>query len=318
MDDDFISNFTGYRSQTESPPETDIVGPTSERAEPPLPEPEEMDQAEAPGAPEEDGLTAEAPPSPRPTSDEQAEEERLYAEKYRTPDDLEKAYLETTREASRLARETADARRQLDTYQKLMDQMAQASPVKEEPSVPEWPEVSNDDFLENPVGVMQKLIDHRARVEVERADQRARELQYQVQARTQGLRDAFAGVIQRENVPEDQLQNLIGYASSHAGVQRLIEMDAFDDAVAYAHVLWEREHKAPEREQQVQVAKKVRKEAYVEGSRSARQSGYQEPQPPSQEQLSRLSNEELDLLVETKMAEEGRRMPHEMRVSKEK
>lgn len=328
MTDDFVDNITGYKSQIPKV-ETQTTGPTSDDAAPDPPEgwDDELRGEPQPdhGAPETEGPTFlddepsyEEPPEEGPTSDEEGDdEEGLFAGKYRTPDELEKAYLETTRESSRLARERAEQDRQLQTYQQMIEGMVEQQATEAEP---DWPEMSEDEFMQNPVEATKRLVAHRASLEERRRDEQQRLVQQQIEERFVGIRGAFAELIKSEGISEDQYQNLTSYATNHTGVRNLIDSGRFEEAAQFSHLMWQKDHARPQRTEAKRRGQQKRTKAYVEGGRRASRAkaapGSAKPRIPDEQALRLTSDEELDLMVEHAFNEQGQRMPNEMRLNR--
>jgi hypothetical protein len=86
----------------------------------------------------------EAPPAAEPAA------ERLYAGKYKTPEDMERAYLESQSAMTKAQQEAAEFRRYAEQQQ--------AQPPPQQPDYSDELERLNDEFLSNPYGFLTQSV----------------------------------------------------------------------------------------------------------------------------------------------------------------
>lgn len=79
------------------------------------------------------------------------QQQRMYANKYKSPEELENAYANMNREATRMAQELAQ-------YRQYMQQIQQQQQQTQQPNKPN-PQHVLMDFANDPVGTMQKIIE---------------------------------------------------------------------------------------------------------------------------------------------------------------
>jgi len=299
MTDEWVDRYAGYSSSGSEP--------TSD--EDPSEAGESLQNQRAPEAQEP---TSDEDPSEAGPTSEETEESTLWAGKYRSPQDLERAYQETTRESSRQARELAEQRQRLETYEQLLERLAA------QPTPPSTPPPTEEEILErfheNPVKVIREMIDTRARSEREAAMREASERARAMHDRLEGLTRSFTEVALQHQIPTEQFNDIAGYAKSHPAVSALVEAGCYKEAAEIAGVLYLRDRVPLVEEEKRQAATK-RKAAYVEGGRTSRGPTQKGPVELTPERIRAMSDEELDLEVANQL---GGRLPESMRLNRKR